>query len=47
MDTSYVYCIRDCINLKTYSSIRINLYYVVWSTIWLFILISSVVFKHD
>jgi hypothetical protein len=47
MDTSYVYCIHNRINLEVYSSIRINLCYAVWSAVWLFILISSVVFKHD
>jgi hypothetical protein len=47
MDTSYVYCIRNCIDLETYSSIHINLCYVIWSAVWLFILVSSVIFKHD
>jgi hypothetical protein len=42
MDMSYVYCICNCINLKTYSSICIDLCYVVWSAIWLFILITSI-----
>jgi hypothetical protein len=45
MDTSYVYCIRNCINLEMYSSICINLCYAVWSTVWLLIHISSVVFS--
>jgi hypothetical protein len=47
MDMSYVYCIRNCINLEMYTSIHINLCYVVWSAVWLFIHISSVVLEHD
>jgi hypothetical protein len=47
MDTSYVYCIRNCIDLEMYSSIHINLCYVVWSAIRLFIFVSSIVFKHN
>jgi hypothetical protein len=47
MDTLYVYCIRNCIDFETYSSICINLCYAVWSAVWLFILVSSIVFEHD
>ncbi len=47
MDTSYVYCIHNCIDLEMYSSIHINLCYAVWSTIWLFIFVSSIVFEHN
>jgi hypothetical protein len=47
MDTSYVYCIRNCIDFETYSCIRINLCYAVWFTLWLFIFVSTIVFEHN
>jgi hypothetical protein len=47
MDMFYVYGIHNCIDLEMYSSICINLCYATWSTVWLFILVSSVIFKHD